>query len=48
MSGASVHPAKGKPWIVRLSPPDSRASVWIIPTNEEPMITQHTLALIKA
>jgi acetate kinase len=31
-----------------LSTPDSRVSVWVIPTNEELMIAQHTLALIKA
>jgi acetate kinase len=30
----------------RISTPDSRASVWIIPTNEELMIAQHTHALI--
>jgi acetate kinase len=29
-----------------ISPPDSRVSVWVIPTNEELMIAQHTLALI--
>jgi len=32
----------------RISTPDSRVSVWVIPTNEELMIAQHTLALIKA
>ena len=31
----------------RISAPDSRASVWVIPTNEELMIAQHTLALIR-
>jgi len=30
----------------RISTPDSRVSVWVIPTNEELMIAQHTLALI--
>jgi acetate kinase len=30
----------------RISAPDSRVSVWVIPTNEELMIAQHTLALI--
>jgi acetate kinase len=29
-----------------ISTPDSRVSVWVIPTNEELMIAQHTLALI--
>lgn len=31
----------------RISTPDSRVSVWVIPTNEELMIAQHTLALVK-
>jgi acetate kinase len=31
----------------RISAPDSRVSVWVIPTNEELMIAQHTLALIR-
>ena len=30
----------------RISTPDSNVSVWVIPTNEEFMIAQHTLALI--
>jgi acetate kinase len=32
----------------RISMPDSRVSVWVIPTNEELMIAQHTLALVPA
>jgi acetate kinase len=31
----------------RISAPDSRVSVWVTPTNEELMIAQHTLALIR-
>lgn len=31
----------------RISTADSRVSVWVIPTNEELMIAQHTLALIR-
>jgi len=31
----------------RISSPDSGVSVWVIPTNEELMIAQHTLALIR-
>jgi acetate kinase len=31
----------------RISAPDSGVSVWVIPTNEELMIAQHTLALIR-
>ena len=31
----------------RISTPDSRVSVWIIPTDEELMIAQHTLALFR-
>ena len=27
--------------------PDSSVSVWVIPTNEELMIAQHTLALVR-
>jgi|GEM_PF-1295986 hypothetical protein len=30
----------------RISTPDSSVSVWVIPTNEELMIAQHTLALL--
>ena len=30
----------------RISAPDSKVSVWVIPTNEELMIAQHTRALI--
>ena len=31
----------------RISAPDSAVSVWVIPTNEELMIAQHTLALLR-
>jgi acetate kinase len=31
----------------RISATDSAVSVWVIPTNEELMIAQHTLALIR-
>ena len=31
----------------RISSPDSRVSVWVIPTNEELMIAQHTVALVR-
>ena len=31
----------------RISTEDSRVSVWVIPTNEELMIAQHTLALVR-
>ena len=31
----------------RISTPDSRVSVWVIPTNEELMIAQHTLAILR-
>ena len=31
----------------RISTPDSRVSVWVIPTNEELMIARHTLALVR-
>jgi len=32
----------------RISGPDSGVSVWVIPTNEELMIAQHTLSVVKA
>jgi acetate kinase len=32
----------------RISTADSGASVWVIPTNEELMIAQHTLALLSS
>jgi acetate kinase len=31
----------------RISAPDSRVSVWVIPTNEELMIAQHTHTLVR-
>ena len=31
----------------RISTSDSAVSVWVMPTNEELMIAQHTLALIR-
>lgn len=31
----------------RISTADSAVSVWVIPTNEELMIAQHTLTLIR-
>ena len=31
----------------RISASDSGVSVWVIPTNEELMIAQHTLALVR-
>ena len=31
----------------RISAADSSVSVWVIPTNEELMIAQHTLALVR-
>ncbi|HEU4580007.1 MAG TPA: acetate/propionate family kinase [Polyangiaceae bacterium] len=31
----------------RISSPQSRVAVWVIPTNEELMIAQHTLSLLK-
>jgi len=31
-----------------ISTPDSAVSVWVIPTDEELMIAQHTLALVGA
>lgn len=31
----------------RISTPDSKVSVWVIPTDEELMIAQHTLALVR-
>jgi acetate kinase len=37
--------AKGGP---RISPPGSRASAWVVPTNEELMIARHTRALLGA
>jgi acetate kinase len=33
---------------MRVSLPDSAVSVWVIPTNEELMIAQHTLALVRS
>jgi acetate kinase len=32
----------------RISTPDSRVSAWVIPTDEERMIAEHTLAVLQA
>ena len=34
--------------LVKLSTPDAKTEVWIVPTNEELLIARDTLALISA
>lgn len=46
--GASLDNAQNNKNGPRISAPDSRVSVWVIPTNEELMIAQHTQALTKS
>ena len=43
--GVSLDEAQNKKNGPRISTPDSRVSVWVIPTNEELMIAQHTQAI---
>ena len=43
--GVSLDEAQNKKNGPRISAPDSRVSVWVIPTNEELMIAQHTQAI---
>ena len=49
--GVQLDPAANSRRVARISPADSRVSVWVIPTNEELMIARHTsevLGLIEA
>jgi acetate kinase len=34
--------------VQKISHADSAVSVWVIPTDEEKMIAQHTLSIVKA
>jgi acetate kinase len=47
MLGVTLDPHANAANGPRISTPDSAVSVWVIPTNEELMIAQHTWALIK-
>ena len=44
--GLTLDPAANSRHGPRISPPGSRVSVWVIPTNEELMIARHTGALL--
>ena len=46
--GVQLNPAANAAGGPCISSADSKVSVWVIPTNEEAMIAQHTLALISA
>ncbi len=43
--GVVLDPAANQAGGPRISAPDSKVSVWVIPTNEELMIARHTLGL---
>jgi acetate kinase len=47
MLGVTLDPHANAANGPRISTPDIAVSVWVIPTNEELMIAQHTWALIK-
>ncbi|ALG68449.1 acetate/propionate family kinase [Beggiatoa leptomitoformis] len=45
--GIKLNPEANAKHASCISTPDSRVSVWVIPTNEEKMIAQHTLRILK-
>src|SRR6516162_6902325 len=45
--GAALDPAANAAHATRISRPDSRLALYVIPTDEELMIARHTLALLK-
>jgi len=45
--GVTLDPVANAASDARISTPNSGVSVWVIPTNEELMIAQHTLALVR-
>jgi acetate kinase len=44
--GATLDPAANASHALRISRPDSRVALYVVPTDEELMIAQHTLALV--
>ncbi len=44
--GVALDPAENARHATKISRPDSRIPVYVVPTNEELMIAQHTLALL--
>src|SRR6188472_1613777 len=46
--GATLDPAANDAGAPRISTPDSRVALLIVPTDEELMIARHTLALIRS
>ncbi|EIJ43685.1 acetate kinase [Beggiatoa alba B18LD] len=46
--GIKLNPEANAKHASCISTPDSRTSVWVIPTNEEKMIAQHTLRVLSA
>ena len=41
----TLDPAANRAGGPRISTPDSKVAVWVIPTNEELMIARHTLKI---
>ena len=46
--GVKLDPAANQAGGPRISTPDSKVAVWVIPTNEELMIARHTLKIARA
>ena len=44
--GVALDPASNASHAIQISSPDSRIPVYVVPTDEELMIAQHTLSLI--
>ena len=44
--GVALDPAENAKQGTKISRPDSRIGVYVVPTDEELMIAQHTLALL--
>jgi acetate kinase len=44
--GVTLDPAANSSHALKISRPDSRVPVYIVPTDEELMIAQHTLSLL--
>ena len=46
--GIALDPMANSDHALRISKPDSRVPVYVIPTDEELMIAQHTMAMLKS
>jgi acetate kinase len=46
--GVALDSAANSGHALRISKPDSRVPIYVVPTDEELMIAQHTLAMLKS